>query len=571
MPRRHRRRGDRGAILVIVAVFAVVAVLMLAAVVDLGNLRQEKKQVTLATDASALAAAASIDFRSPTAKGNGVDCSSIKSTDAVDTTVGAVASRYWRENGGSGPLQCTAFFASTQAGTAYVTVAARESVDLTFAGATGQPSGAVTGSSSARIASASGGLLYPVGLCTAGAVQSLQGALTKVYEPPVSTSILFDGACGGAGNKRQVQFNVGLRGDSCGSVGMWCWDFNHGGFDVAGNAPAIVESDTGKDWQKAEATIAALAAAHTRFWIPAIQARPDLPQSGTFAKYQVTHFVEVEIQSYSKRKGFSFLVYQVVPYTTSGPPATSNTYTARVHLCGTGEGVAACDVKTAPPPNYVTPPPVLDFRDLCKVVTITPATQTVNVDAADKLTAPVTVSYTVVDPVNCDPPVSLRAVSSLRTVTATPGARAGNTYPFTFATGTVMGPDATDFVLEFSEDTLLADNAGRLSTLGPCRVKAVTISPTTLIGASGNALQEKVTVRLDLSRAQTCTNLTVRVAEHKSNPVTNTIYTGSPATATFDIVLNPGAKTYPNNSTWDVSVLQNGTALTYTPTASFHT
>ncbi len=53
--------------------FAVVAVLMLAAVVDLGNLRQEKKQVTLATDASALAAAASIDFRSPTATGSGVD------------------------------------------------------------------------------------------------------------------------------------------------------------------------------------------------------------------------------------------------------------------------------------------------------------------------------------------------------------------------------------------------------------------------------------------------------------------------------------------------------------------
>ena len=141
--------------------------------------------------------------------------------------------------------------------------------------------------------------------------------------------------------------------------------------------------------------------------------------------------MEVEIQSYSKRKGFSFFVHQVVPYSPSGPPATSNTYTARVHLCGTGQGVAACDVKTAPPPNYVVPPPVLDFRDLCKVVSISPASQTVRVDAADKLTVPVTVAYTVVDPLNCDPPVTLRAVSAVRTVAATPGARSGNTYPFT--------------------------------------------------------------------------------------------------------------------------------------------
>ncbi len=45
----------------------------------------------------------------------------------------------------------------------------------------------------------------------------------------------------------------------------------------------------------------------------------------------------------------------------------------------------------------------------------------------------------------------------------------------------------------------------------------------------------------------------------------NTIYTGSPATAMFDIVLNPGTKTYPNNSIWDVTrPPERGTAHLHT-------
>ena len=192
----------------IVAVFTLVAVLMLAAVVDLGNLRQEKKQVTLATDASALAAAASIDFRKPDGDGHRRGFrGSVRSTDVVDTNVGAVAKRYWPSPRIAAVARWGARSSSPRgkAWTAYVTVTATESVDYAFSGATGQRSGAASGTSSARIAAASGGLLYPIGLCTAGAIQSLQGALTKTFVPPVSTTILFDGACGGSGNKRQVQ------------------------------------------------------------------------------------------------------------------------------------------------------------------------------------------------------------------------------------------------------------------------------------------------------------------------------------------------------------------------------
>lgn len=574
---RIRGRGDRGAILVIVAVFSLVAVLMLAAVIDLGNQRGQGKQVTLATDASALAAAASIDFRDPAARGAGVVCGAVGSTDVVDATVGAVAERYWRENGGTGPLDCRITFDGLQAGNAYVTVAATNEVEYQFSGVTGQRSGSVRGVSSARVAPATAGILYPVGLCTEGATAMLEGHQSRTFEPPTSTAVTFDARCGGSGNKRQIQFRPGLRGDACAGVGMWCWDFRNGGYDMRGGTDLakIVESDTGKDWQKAEGAIAALSAPRAkppRFWIPAVAARPDLGVSGTFAKYQITHFVEVHVERYSKRTGLGFFVHRIVPFAAGGPPAPGDVNTARVHICGTGPGVAACDTKVGPPVRYVTPDPVLDFRDLCKVTGITPSTQLVRVDATDRLTAPVTVSYTVADPLNCDPPVTLRAVSTLRTVAATPGVRTGSTYPFTFPTGTLLGPDATDFTLQLHEDAILADSTGRLSTLGPCRVRSASVTPGgRSISAAGNALTEAIAVRVELSRPDTCSGLVVRIVERKNNPVTNTIYAGSPTTATLDIPLPAGTTRFPNGSTWDIVVLQGTTPLAYTPTGSFAT
>jgi Flp pilus assembly protein TadG len=569
--RRLTRRDERGAVLILTAAFSLVAVLMLAAVIDLGDQRQELKQVTLSTDAAALAAASAIDFRDPNAKGTDVHCATVRSTDAQHASVGALASSYWTRNGGSGPLDCKIFFDSVQANTAYVTVTATNFVDYAFEGVTGQAGGSVTGQSSARIAQATGGLLYPVGLCTDSKLASY-GTPPLTIEPPAADGLVFDASCGGSGNKRQIQFITGLRGDSCGKEGMWCWDFNHGGFDGKGAIPQIVESDTGKDWQKAESIITSLATNKTKIWIPAVRSRPDLPSTGTIAQYEITHFVEVQITSYSKRRGLGFLVHRVVPFSPGGPGVTSDVYTARVHLCGTGQGVGGCDVKTAPPPKYVAPDPHIDLRDLCKATGIAYAPgQTVRVGADDRLTEPVTVSYTVENPANCDPPVTLRAVSPLRTVSAAPGTRVGNTYPFTFPAGTLMGPDATDFVLEFSEDGFLTDATGSLSTLGPCRIRTIALVPSkTRYSASGNELKEDLTVRVGISRPETCGGLTVRTVERKSNGVVNDVWIGSPTSTSFDALIRSGTRRYPNETTWDIEVWQGPVKLNV-PAVSFTT
>lgn len=238
----------------------------------------------------------------------------------------------------------------------------------------------------------------------------------------------------------------------------------------------------------------------------------------------------------------------------------------------TGQGVAGCDAKTAPAPSYVVPDPVLDFRDLCKV-TVTAYTpgQTVRVGPDGRPTEAVTVSYTVENPANCDPPVTLHASSSSGTVAATPGTRSGNVYPFTLPVGTLLGPDNTEVALRFAEDGLLTDDVGRLFTLGPCRVLGIiVVNPKSPFQASGNTLRESITLRVSVSRPQTCANLTIEVSEQKSNPVRNNVYLGSPTTSTFDVVIPSGAATYPNNTTWDVTVTQRS-PLPYSPVTTFRT
>ncbi len=202
---------------------------------------------------------------------------------------------------------------------------------------------------------------------------------------------------------------------------------------------------------------------------------------------------------------------------------------------------------------------------------MTPAAQVVRVDAASKLITPATVTYQVENPANCDPPVALRAVSSVRTAAATPGTRSGNSYPFTFPAGTVMAQDGTIFRLDFSEGGFLADSSATMTILGPCTVSSASVTPGS-VGSSGNQLQGPVTVKINLTSAGPCTDLRVQMVERKNNGVVNTILTGyTPTTASFTITLPTGTSTYAHNSDFDVVVSMAGTTLPYAPTASLTT
>jgi hypothetical protein len=126
----------------------------------------------------------------------------------------------------------------------------------------------------------------------------------------------------------------------------------------------------------------------------------------------------------------------------------------------------------------------------------------------------------------------------------------------------------------FAEDGLLTDDTGRLSTLGPRRIRAVTVlEPKAVHSASGNQLNDAVSLRVALSRPQTCANLVVKTVERKSNGTTgaiNTVYNQSPAAAAFNVTIPVGSRTNANDATWVIHVEQ-GAGLPYSPTATFRT
>lgn len=401
---RRMTRDERGATLIITAMFFIVAALMLAFVVDLGLERSEVKQTTLSTDAAALAAASAIDFSDPQASGSGVDCALVDSTDPNHSTVQDLVDGYWAVNAGQGAPACTIYFHATAPRTAYVTVEGTNTVEYSLAGVTGVESSEVRGTSSALVASAAGGNLYPVGMCGAEANDALGGDDSVVYDPPQPISFVFSNAeCGGSGNFRQVQFDPSRTGDECGGEGMWCYDFKNGGYP---GAPQFVESDTGTNWQRAEEGIVPLVEDGTHIWIVAVEYDSG---SGTGAIYEVTHFVEVVITGYYGNRGLDFDVYQIVPYDPAGPPALTNADPVPAHLCATSDEVSGCEYAYSAPRGEG--PGDIDLEE-CEIQSVTgPATITYKTSPAGqrgRLTAPFTVSAQTNSHESCSGAVGLR-------------------------------------------------------------------------------------------------------------------------------------------------------------------
>lgn len=159
-------RDERGAVLIVVAVFSLVAVIFLAVVVDLGGLRAERKEVTTSTDAAALAGVQVIDFTLAVA-GEDLPCSTVLSTEGTlldPKTVEDTVNEYLERNGESDSEACTVTITNPLNGEAYVTVGGSDVVDFAFGGATGVDEGRTDGVSSAAIESDGGGL-RPFGMC----------------------------------------------------------------------------------------------------------------------------------------------------------------------------------------------------------------------------------------------------------------------------------------------------------------------------------------------------------------------------------------------------------------------
>lgn len=313
------RRGERGAVLIIVSVFCLVAVLMLAFVIDLGAMREQKRDVTLSTDAAALAAANSANLKGFLT--GSYKCKDIPS-NKVGVTVEDVARDYLQKNDRTVPASFPCDVEVAGPNSAYVVVGATETVEYAFGELVGQSSAPVSGASIAAVNSSVGGGVRPIGLCARelslnnkpsssvpysmtddvlNGAKGADGMLTTSVSMVLEIEHLKNSAtCDSASGQRgQVDFDgKGGNGGSCEKVpdddkGMtFAQEIGFGFFDPVKQQ---VNSDSGDDWNKGTKTcFNKFIDAGTRFWLP-VWTQYNKPPSKT---YTISSFVEVELEGY---------------------------------------------------------------------------------------------------------------------------------------------------------------------------------------------------------------------------------------------------------------------------------
>lgn len=395
--RAHRVRtsGDRGAVLIVVAVFSIVAVIFLALVVDVGGLRSERKEVTTSTDAAALAGVALIDFSVATV-GADQSCDSVlttESTSADPHTVADAVTDYLSANGGSTQVDCSVTIQSTRNERAFVTVAGEDTVDYAFDGATGRSEGTATGASSAAIDSDGGGL-RPFGICEI--VESLQvdpstdlkyGFAADDGSDPLYESLVDDAANDAEGEgyldgegsgPPEVLFPIDKLdgthpcGDAPGNFGQLDLADNSGsnapgscnnvddddklcdnvinGYD--GDVSTIIYGSTGNNYNPFDGPFTDLEDAETQFWVPVYETVTPIPSVGS--EFVIEHWMEVlplehcfkvnacgiEASDGEKKRWFEWRVLRIVGASAypDGPPLTGDALRFAPRICGLDDG-----------------------------------------------------------------------------------------------------------------------------------------------------------------------------------------------------------------------------------------
>lgn len=323
--RTKRLTGDRGAVLIVAAVFTIVAVIMLAFVIDVGGLRAERKNVTLSTDAAALAAAGAANLDGVAT--GAYSCASVP-TDTAGTTVEDVARTFLSANGRSVPASFPCEVIVTADKTGYVAVGADGAVDYSFGRAVGQSRGTTSGASLAAIKADPGGGIRPIGVCqfeqslnddpSDGSAYDItvdvidapktadpDGNMTQLVTP---VDVLLEknhlkkseNACGtddGAGQRGQLDLdgNGGGNGGQCtnspkdGSYSDDVAEGHHGPIDQE------VEPDSGNDFNSVKTCLTQLVQSGERFWVPVYD---DYVKDKSDRYYTIKHFLEVSLKGY---------------------------------------------------------------------------------------------------------------------------------------------------------------------------------------------------------------------------------------------------------------------------------
>lgn len=468
MSRFRRRSGERGAVLVIFAAFVIVAVLMLAFVVDIGGLRQEKKEVTLSTDAAALAVAAELDLR--TFAAGTYDCVEVpvKSGGNAQT----LATSYLLRNGNTVDDGCRIEVTGPRRG--YVVIGGQEDVEYAFSGAVGQDFGTVRGVSASVARVDSGGGLRPIGLCSvettinvdgSGNPYSMQddvlngprdddGYLDTRLDMVIALDHLVrDASCsvGAPGQRGQLDLDPSAFGNggtnrcsitdpdpSEADAGYFTTEYRYGYF---GPIEQWTPTDSGADFGGLDACFDRDIAEEQLIWLPIFDQYQPPPDSRmriiAFAQAQLTGYclspaeyagvpptidclADVPGEPPPGKSWLRFTVSRVVDFDEAGPPLTDDSLKDSPAICAEKDDMAllaACVPPNPPPlgsPGDPTPPPQPACQlNLLASVTPSDITITLGGSGGNKTPASPPVAYEVfvLDPLGCvESEIAVRAV-----------------------------------------------------------------------------------------------------------------------------------------------------------------
>ncbi|MCO8126944.1 Tad domain-containing protein [Acidimicrobiia bacterium EGI L10123] len=582
------RRDERGAVLIIVAAFALVSIAFLAFVIDIGNQRQNRRQLTTATDASALDVAqewANYELDATLAGFTSLG------GDKYDCTSKAVATLQANNEGVAFPIgevSCVAEFRTTYG---VVTVGASEEVQYAIGGAVGVSSGGTGSTTSVRITGPAQGGLRPFGLCA--------------NEPSIKSWLEADDQ-----TPKVVQSERFLP-DKCGnSSGGW------GLLDLLGGSnPAVAKAysegygesvqlspdpdqcidttpkscftaSTGAKWNGGPIKDAldflegpsGCAEGGIEFSLPLYQTVVD--PGGKQAKFPISGFARVQLMCYATGgSNGNTITLKLLDFDEEGPCCGGITATNRL--------LEVCDVGTiggSVGPKFVSncgaPPPVQppDVGLVCAVTPVSPSSRDVQVDASNRPTTAVVVTVDVADSSDCD--LRLRAKNATYEILATQVDKTATQYKFEFATTDAIAPPDTTLALEvYDGDGFIWDGTATLTTTeavetpASCEVNSVVVDPL-VVGTKGNSLEGDVKITVNLRAPTNCTGLNVDMVQRKSNGAVNRVasnYTPPAGTTSFVVTIPSGASTYQNNSFFDVVIERGGDELTYSPPAFLDT
>lgn len=375
-----QRRRDEGATLVIAAAFFLVAAIFIAFVVDIGNQRQNRRQLTTATDSAALAVAR--DWSSA-----GLD----PTFDCDDTLIDETLSAANNPVDNPTPTYSCSFTDVVPFRSGVVTISSTERVEYALGGVTGVDESSTGSLTSVRVQPVIGGGLRPVAVCSEdfdttgwtnpspGVLVNPNPATTVITMTNVSGNAAGSGPCDVVGNWNQVLFredNICPGQENAGGGANEFGDQYENGspFDVAVNECVSRVPGTGgfnsADAEAIEGTVVAF---------PVF----DSAEGGGAGIYLVKGFLEVYVVDVVTGPPGNTTTFLLQPrrYLSQGTCCLLNDFNAEQTVCDTGTlngdanadstvNCAARDLSGNPPEPPIPPEPACE-------VTVSPPSQPV--------------------------------------------------------------------------------------------------------------------------------------------------------------------------------------------------